>query len=93
MLGKPENARFLHLSLFQGAGKPKQKANAEMAASDNPLLQSVFQDPILFCTAFKKNRFYMFTHREPEDTHKYGFPDSCSTCVWVGRWKSVCMHE
>ncbi|XP_025109974.1 LOW QUALITY PROTEIN: peptidylprolyl isomerase domain and WD repeat-containing protein 1-like [Pomacea canaliculata] len=70
MLGKPENARFLHLSLFQGAGKPKQKANAEMAASDNPLLQSVFQDPILFCTAFKKNRFYMFTHREPEDTHK-----------------------
>nr|XP_022312893.1 peptidylprolyl isomerase domain and WD repeat-containing protein 1-like [Crassostrea virginica] len=68
-LGKSENARFLHLSLFQGTGK-KQKAavDVEMVASDNPLLQNVLFDPILFCTAFKKNRFYMFTRREPEDT-------------------------
>ena len=69
ILGKPENTRFLHLGLFQGAGKPKQKLDAEMAASDNPMLDTVFVDPILFCTAFKKNRFYMFTQREPDDTH------------------------
>jgi hypothetical protein len=25
-------------------------------------------DPSIFCTAFKKNRFYIFTKREPEDT-------------------------
>ncbi|KAK7099694.1 peptidylprolyl isomerase domain and WD repeat-containing protein 1-like isoform X2 [Littorina saxatilis] len=68
-LGKPENIRFLHLGLFQGAGKPKQKMDVEMAASDNPLLDAVFVDPIVFCTAFKKNRFYMFTQREPDETH------------------------
>eukprot|EP00105_Crassostrea_gigas_P002399 XP_011414911.1 PREDICTED: peptidylprolyl isomerase domain and WD repeat-containing protein 1 [Crassostrea gigas] len=68
-LGKSENARFLQVSLFQGTGK-KQKAavDVEMVASDNPILQNVLFDPILFCTAFKKNRFYMFTQREPEDT-------------------------
>ncbi|KAK3089441.1 hypothetical protein FSP39_003617 [Pinctada imbricata] len=69
IIGKPENARFLHISLFQGTGK-KQKAavDVEMAASDNPLLQNVTFDPTLICTAFKKNRFYLFTRREPEDT-------------------------
>ncbi|KAK7483502.1 hypothetical protein BaRGS_00025301 [Batillaria attramentaria] len=69
MLGKPENIRFLQLGLFQGAGKPKQKVDVEMAASDNPLLDTRLLDPILFCTAFKKNRFYMFTRREPGDAH------------------------
>lgn len=70
-LGKSENARFLQVSLFQGTGK-KQKAavDVEMVASDNPILQNVLFDPILFCTAFKKNRFYMFTRREPEDTKR-----------------------
>lgn len=79
MLGKPENTRFLHLSLFQGAGKPVQKLDAEMVASDNPLLENVFQDPILFCTGFKKNRFYMFTRREPEETHKLVISE-CEQC-------------
>nr|UMA83648.1 venom-related protein peptidyl-prolyl isomerase [Conus judaeus] len=69
VLGRPENTRFLHLGLFQGAGKPKPKMDAEMMASDNPLLESTFVDPILFCTAFKKNRFYLFTQREPDETH------------------------
>lgn len=67
-LGKPENTRFLQLSLFQGsAKKPKAALTVEMQASDNPTLQAVKPDPTLFCTAFKKNRFYMFTRREPDD--------------------------
>ena len=38
-----------------------------MAASANPILQSKEQrDPTLFCTAFKRSRFYMFTRSEPE---------------------------
>lgn len=39
-----------------------------MKASDNPTLESVVPDPTLFCTAFKKNRFYVFTRREPDDS-------------------------
>nr|XP_002736396.1 PREDICTED: peptidylprolyl isomerase domain and WD repeat-containing protein 1-like [Saccoglossus kowalevskii] len=67
-LGKPENVRFLHLSLFQGKIEKVQSAETlEMKASDNPALQNVFTDPTLFCTAFKKNRFFMFTRREPQD--------------------------
>lgn len=38
-----------------------------MAASSNPILQTKeVRDPTLFCTAFKRPRFYMFTRFEPE---------------------------
>ncbi|MBN3308122.1 PPWD1 protein, partial [Amia calva] len=69
ILGKQENIRVVQLSLFQGIAKAVQVApTIEMKASDNPTLQSAEPDPTIFCTAFKKNRFYMFTKREPEDT-------------------------
>lgn len=68
MIGKPENLRLLKLALFQGRGrKSKAAVTVEMEASENPTLDSIRADPILFCTALKKNRFYMFTRREPED--------------------------
>lgn len=71
MIGKPENIRSLCVSLFQGTGKKKKAAiDVETAASDNPALQSVFFDPLLFTTAFKKNRFYIYSRREPEDTKR-----------------------
>ncbi|EEB87262.1 hypothetical protein MPER_15465, partial [Moniliophthora perniciosa FA553] len=39
-----------------------------MAASANPILaERAMRDPILFCTGFKRQRFYMFTRSEPED--------------------------
>uniref|UniRef100_A0A671MI30 peptidylprolyl isomerase n=2 Tax=Sinocyclocheilus TaxID=75365 RepID=A0A671MI30_9TELE len=69
ILGKQENIRVVQLSLFQGVAKAMQAApTIEMKASENPALQSTDPDPTIFCTAFKKNRFYMFTKREPEDT-------------------------
>jgi len=38
-----------------------------MVASENPLLnKEAVADPTLFCTAYKKNRFFLFTSREPE---------------------------
>lgn len=38
-----------------------------MATSDNPLLNKpVETDPILFCTAYKRSRFYLFGREEPE---------------------------
>lgn len=45
-------------------GKPKKTKAAvtvELEASENPTLDSMTPDPTIFCTAFKKNRFYMFT--------------------------------
>lgn len=60
ILGKQENIRVAQLSLFQGIAKAMQAApTIEMKASDNPALQSSDPDPTIFCTAFKKNRFYM----------------------------------
>ncbi|XP_023653160.1 peptidylprolyl isomerase domain and WD repeat-containing protein 1 [Paramormyrops kingsleyae] len=69
ILGKQENIRVVQLSLFQGIAKVTKTApTIEMKASDNPALQCSEPDPTIFCTAFKKNRFYLFTKREPEDT-------------------------
>lgn len=60
ILGKQENIRVVQLTLFQGVAKSMKAApTVEMKASDNPALQSNDPDPTVFCTAFKKNRFYM----------------------------------
>ncbi|KAJ1209584.1 hypothetical protein NDU88_004958 [Pleurodeles waltl] len=69
ILGKQENVRILQLAMFQGvARKHRAATTVEMKASDNPVLMSVQADPTIVCTAFKKNRFYLFSKREPEDT-------------------------
>ncbi|PIK48409.1 putative peptidylprolyl isomerase domain and WD repeat-containing protein 1-like [Apostichopus japonicus] len=55
LIGKPENVRFLNLSLFQGKLNKKSAAlTLEMHASDNPSLQSIDTDPTLICSAFKR---------------------------------------
>ena len=38
----------------------------EMEASENPSLQTAGPAPMLFCTASKKNRFYIFSSRQPD---------------------------
>ncbi|GAB6022344.1 Peptidylprolyl isomerase domain and WD repeat containing protein 1 [Chamberlinius hualienensis] len=69
LIGKPENLRFLQIALFQGKPqKSKTAMSLELQASDNPVHENVSPDPTLFCTAFKKNRFYVFSQREPEDS-------------------------
>ncbi|KAK2707823.1 hypothetical protein QYM36_015492 [Artemia franciscana] len=68
IIGKPEHMRFLQVALFQG--KPKKHGAAstiEIEAADNPAFEKVESDPTLFCTAFKKNRFFIFSKREPID--------------------------
>ncbi|KXJ16664.1 peptidylprolyl isomerase domain and WD repeat-containing protein 1 [Exaiptasia diaphana] len=66
MIGKLENVRVLQLALYQGQ---PQKSNAaltmEIQASDNPSLKKESSDPTVFCTGYKKNRFYIFSSREP----------------------------
>ncbi|XP_075167285.1 peptidylprolyl isomerase domain and WD repeat-containing protein 1 [Haematobia irritans] len=68
ILGKTDNIRPLHIALFQGKGrKTKAAITLEQEASENPALQSTSNDPTLFCTAFKKQRFYMYSRRLPSD--------------------------
>ncbi|CAL4125584.1 unnamed protein product, partial [Meganyctiphanes norvegica] len=68
-IGKPENLRMLHLALFQGkVKKHKGVVTMEMEASENKALVSIMADPTLVATAFRKNRFYLFTKRDATDT-------------------------
>jgi peptidylprolyl isomerase domain and WD repeat-containing protein 1 len=44
-----------------------------MATSDNPVYkESESIDPTVYCTSYKKNRFYCFSKREPEDSSTSG---------------------
>ena len=63
ILGKNENSeRFLKGVLYQG----KPLKNPVSAPGQSNRIKEF--DPILICSAFKKNRFYVFSKREPEET-------------------------
>jgi len=67
ILGKKENVRFLNIALYQGnPNRPTAAITMEMRASDNPSLEKLSTDPTVVCTGFKKNRFYLFSRREPD---------------------------
>lgn len=63
----------MKIALFQGMSVKKRLMTLEMAASDNPSFkEQAITDPTLFATAFKKNRFYLFSKREPIETEEGG---------------------
>ncbi|KAF4617288.1 hypothetical protein D9613_006113 [Agrocybe pediades] len=67
LLGKDEAVRFMNLTVYQGAPAKKTITTMAMAASANPILADKGQrDPTLFCTGYKRSRFYLFTRSEPE---------------------------
>ncbi|ORX46991.1 peptidyl-prolyl cis-trans isomerase cyp15 [Hesseltinella vesiculosa] len=73
LIGKSETHRFVNMGLYQGAPRKKGVYTLAMAASDNAVIRERdVLDPTLFCTAFKRNRFFMFTRREPytDETQK-----------------------
>ena len=74
VIGKGENLRFLNISLSQasdevvGAAGEKDPSLApqsiEMHVSENPgLVNKSKPAPVLFCTAHKKNRFYLLREK------------------------------
>ncbi|KAJ6632608.1 Peptidylprolyl isomerase domain and WD repeat-containing protein 1 [Pseudolycoriella hygida] len=68
IIGKGDNLRALHVALFQGRAKRSKAAiTIEQEASNNPTLQSQSSDPTIFCTAYKKQRFYLYSRRLPSD--------------------------
>ena len=69
IIGKSENIRPLSIALYQNSDISTNKAtiSVEMAAANNPNLEQTILDPSLFTNAYKRNRFYIFTRRDPED--------------------------
>lgn len=63
VFGREEPFRPIHISLYQGQPDKKGVVTAEMAASDNPLLQEAeARDAMVTATGLGKVRFYMFTN-------------------------------
>lgn len=99
MIGKSDNLRPVHLALYQG--KPKRTTAAttiEQEASENPALQNLQTDPTVFCTAFKKQRFYVYSKRLPSDlqdndrdvfNEKPSKEDIISVSTNQGKWRRV----
>ncbi|XP_076800804.1 peptidylprolyl isomerase domain and WD repeat-containing protein 1-like [Clavelina lepadiformis] len=68
VIGKPEGIRVLNIAMIQSTSKyTKAALTVDMKASDNPGLQEITEDPSIFCTAYKKNRFYIFSRRSPDE--------------------------
>ncbi|XP_022710991.1 peptidylprolyl isomerase domain and WD repeat-containing protein 1-like [Varroa jacobsoni] len=80
ILGKGEALRPLAIALYQGVpGKQQKMVTVESAAAENPALQEVDSDPTLVCSAYKKNRFYLYTKRIPgEDEEREVFNEKPS---------------
>lgn len=63
VIGKVENTeRFLAISLYQG------RAVGSIDTGD--VRHDAQYDPTLICAAWKKNRFYLFTRREPQEPNE-----------------------
>ncbi|OQO13104.1 hypothetical protein B0A48_02568 [Cryoendolithus antarcticus] len=75
LYGREESFRPLNIALYQGQPEKKSIITAQMAASDNPLLQAAeSRDAMLTSTGVGKVRFYMFTNdgeasRSDRDVH------------------------
>lgn len=70
LLGNEErNERFIHLSLFQG--KPQRDTSGQSGKGGSSS-QVKELDPCLFCTSFKRRRFYIFSKRAPPETSSRG---------------------
>lgn len=78
VLGKVENSdRFLRVALFQGKLKVNTQLEKHLTGSSGVKKDAVIMsddternnlsDPTLFCTSFKRNRFFLFTTREPDE--------------------------
>lgn len=65
VLGKVEaSERFLSFALLNSA---PLNYTTHLALSGNALGEKEISDPTILASSYKKNRFFMFTQREPED--------------------------
>lgn len=84
LLGKVDNQlRLLNVQLFQGLQKKiTGSASASISADrflaqtsmeENPKLKEIAEDPILFCSAFKRQQFFLYSRREPDEKYSERF--------------------
>ena len=67
ILGKVENTeRFLRVALYQGIPKQGVKTQQKLATTESS--RTVTRQPTLLCTAYNKQRLYLFTTQEPDDS-------------------------
>eukprot|EP00397_Hematodinium_sp_SG-2012_P037438 GEMP01040579.1.p1 GENE.GEMP01040579.1~~GEMP01040579.1.p1 ORF type:complete len:614 (+),score=127.20 GEMP01040579.1:270-1844(+) len=72
VLGKVEHTeRFLGVYLFQGKAQKKKLDLGESVVNDKEMT-TLKTDPTIFCTAYKKHRFFLFSNREPSDIADQG---------------------
>ena len=63
VIGKEETARFIQLSLFQGIPMLNTSGKAGAGGSSSQGFKEI--DTVLFATAHHRNRFFLFTRRDP----------------------------
>lgn len=64
-----QDLRFISVQLYQGV--PKKSTNtAGTIGFGGSSSQVYIKDPTFICTAYKKNRFYLFSKREPTSEDK-----------------------
>ena len=69
IIGKVENTeRFLRVALFQGNVAKRAGAIARMPGGADT--KQAEGDPTLVAAAYQRQRFYLFTRREPQDTEE-----------------------
>uniref|UniRef100_A0A914YH06 peptidylprolyl isomerase n=1 Tax=Panagrolaimus superbus TaxID=310955 RepID=A0A914YH06_9BILA len=69
-LGKSEPVRFMGAAICRAMPTTMERlkgaaVTAEIEASDNPALRKFDVDPMIIASAYRKNRFYIFTNAEP----------------------------
>ncbi|TNV83648.1 hypothetical protein FGO68_gene5279 [Halteria grandinella] len=69
LVGKVESTeRFLQIALYQGKPqKSTSQAKSAVGYGGKSSSSAIDIDPTFLCTAYKNNRFYLFTQREPID--------------------------
>lgn len=70
LIGKQESTeRFLKLALYQGKA---MKNSTNTASVSGTTANKKETDPTVYCTSFKKNKFYIFSRRQPEESEEKG---------------------
>lgn len=65
VIGKVENTeRFLKIALYQGRGGTRRPLRIPVGSDAQ---KQTTGDPTLVCSAYRKERFYLFTQREPSE--------------------------
>ena len=68
IIGKKEKLRFISICLFQGESlRNKSGIITEKKLGEENINSDKIIDPLLLCTAYKSNRFYIFSKEEPDN--------------------------